>query len=418
MSLIRIRGLRQLEGEIEIQGSKNAVLPLMAAALLHKGTTVLTNIPVIQDVTCMMGILKSLGCFVEFKDHVLTVDASELSGCQIAEADAKQMRSSIVLLGALLGRLGEARTYYPGGCVIGKRPIDFHISGLEKLGAEFVIEDEKIHAVTSGLHGCVIVLPRPSVGATENILLGAVLAEGVTEIHGASKEPEVEILCQFLQKMGCRIEGIGTATLTVFGGQPLCDVRFRIPGDRIVAGTYLGAVMAGGGTVRLHGAPMRHMQAELALFKQAGMELTAETEMLTAWMRTRPRAISVVTNPYPGFPTDLQSVMMAAAAVGDGTSKIVETVFEERFSTAKELQKMGAHIIIDRDTAYIEGTGRLKGECVTASDLRGGAALVVAGLRAEGETLVRGYAHICRGYEDICRDLSGVGAEIVLEDEG
>lgn len=414
MSVIQIQGLRCLKGKINIQGSKNAVLPVMAASLLHRGTTVMTNVPGIQDVYCMMGILEYLGCECRLEGHTLTICAERAAMAQIPDELAGQMRSSIMLLGPLLGRFKEAVTSHPGGCSIGSRPINLHLEGLKKLGADIRVEGERITASTVGLAGNRIELLFPSVGATENVIMAAVAARGTTVLTGAAKEPEIETLCLFLQEMGAGISGVGTSELTIEGGRELHDVTFNIPGDRIVAGTYLGAVMNAGGEVLLEGAPVRHMEENIRLAGNMGAELFIRPEGLLVRMEGRPKAADFATGPYPEFSTDLQSVMMAVASIADGTSFIQETVFEKRFSTAKELQKLGAHIIIDGSMARVEGVFPLNGGDVCAQDLRGGAALVVAGLAAGGVTRVGGYSHISRGYEDICRDLQGVGAEIEL----
>lgn len=414
MSVIRVQGLRCLKGKINIQGSKNAVLPAMAASLLHRGTIVMTNVPGIQDVYCMMGILEYLGCECKMEGNQLTICTERASMAQIPDELAGRMRSSIMLLGPLLGRFGQAVTSHPGGCSIGKRPIDLHLYGLKKLGADIRVEGERITGSAAELHGAEITFQFPSVGATENLIMAAVAACGTTVLTGAAREPEIETLCLFLREMGARIDGIGTSRLTIEGGVPLHDTEFAIPGDRIVAGTYLGAVMCSGGDVLLEGAPIRHMDENIRLARRMGAELTILPDGLFVHMGRRPEAADFATGPYPEFSTDLQSVMMAVASVADGTSIIRENVFENRFSTAKELQKLDAHIIIDGRTACIEGRYPLNGGKVQALDLRGGAALVVAGLAAERETEVRGYIHISRGYEDICRDLRGVGAGIVL----
>ncbi|MDD3251990.1 MAG: UDP-N-acetylglucosamine 1-carboxyvinyltransferase [Lachnospiraceae bacterium] len=414
MSVIHIHGYHCLEGEIEIQGSKNAVLPVMAASLLHRGTTVITNVPNIQDVSCMLGILEHLGCRCAFRAGTVEIDASQASMMPISDTMARQMRSSIMLLGAMLGRFGEAVSSCPGGCSIGKRPIDLHLYGLRQLGASVRVEGERITASTVGLRGSRVTLAYPSVGATENVILAAVAARGITVLEGAAREPEIEILCQFLTELGARIDGIGSARLLIEGGKSLHDVTFCIPGDRIVAGTYLGAVMNAGGTLLLRGAPVRHMEENLRVAQQMGAELKQVPEGVLVHMAARPRPADFVTGPYPGFPTDLQSVMLAVASTADGVSHIEETVFENRFSTAKELQKLGAHIIIEKGVARVEGHFPLTGGCAEALDLRGGAALVVAGLAADGLTRVTGYTHIRRGYEDICRDLHRAGADIML----
>lgn len=416
LSVIRIQGLHCLEGTIRIQGSKNAVLPLMAASLLHKGTIVLTNVPRIQDVYCMMGILESLGCVCEWEEHTLTIHAGDLCVSRIPQAEAGQMRSSVMLLGPLLGRLKEAVSWHPGGCSIGKRPIDLHLLALRRMGADIRTEGEQITASTQGLKGCEIIFPISSVGATENAVMAAVAAEGTTILRGASVEPEIVILCRFLEKMGARIGGIGTDTLVIEGGKSLHDVTFEVPGDRIVAGTYAGAVLAAGGDVMLQEAPAEHLEEVLRVIRKTGGAVQILPEGIRVRMEGRPGPVEITTGIYPGFPTDLQSVMVAVAAVADGDSRIHETVFEGRFASAKELQKLGGHIIIEDRTVCVTGTYPLRGGAVCAPDLRGGAALVVAGLAAQGTTILSGYEYIRRGYEDICRDLAGVGAKIELKE--
>ncbi|MCC8128033.1 MAG: UDP-N-acetylglucosamine 1-carboxyvinyltransferase [Clostridiales bacterium] len=409
---VEVRETRRLTGEIRIQGSKNAVLPVMAASLLHRGTTVIRNVPQIQDVFCMIRILRTLGCGVTFAENTLVIETGTLTSCEIPEKEAEKMRSSIMLCAPLLARLGEAVFGQPGGCSIGRRPIDLHLKVLAETGASVTEAGDRMSAKTCGLHGAAIHLPYPSVGATETALMAAAGAEGITVLTGAAREPEIGILCRFLQGMGVWIEGIGSGTLTVKRSAFLRDSEFTVPGDRIVAGTYLGAVMAAGGEVFLRDAPDSAMGENLRMAESMGTETQVFPEGIRIRQDGRLRTVSLETGPYPGFPTDLQSVMLAAALRAEGISKIREMVFEERFATAKELQKLGAHIIIEGNTAYVEGGRRLSGALVRARDLRGGAALVIAGLMAEGTTLVDGYSCIARGYEDICGDLRSVGAAI------
>ncbi len=415
MSIILVQGYHLLKGEIEIQGSKNAVLPMMAAAVLHKGTTVLEHVPGIQDVFCMMGILESMGCACALDGHRLTVTAPDLSDIRIPEKNGKAMRSSIMLLGALLGRCGEALVHYPGGCSIGSRPIDLHLSALKQMGVEFSEEGDLIHARTGKLRGGQISLPYPSVGATENILLAAAAAEGATVLKGAAMEPEVESLCRMLQAMGVNIQGAGTGEIRVEGGAELHDAAWDVPGDRIVSGTYLSAVMAAGGEAVLKRSSPGHLENVIRTMERMGAEIRVRGGDMEIKSKGRPAAVSVETGPYPGFPTDLQSMMLALLALGQGKGRLKETVFEGRFATAKELHKMGADIIIEEKEAFVTGGRSLRGTQVQARDLRGGAALVVAGLAAEGTTRITDCRHIFRGYEDICRDLSSLGADIRRE---
>ncbi|WP_124066574.1 UDP-N-acetylglucosamine 1-carboxyvinyltransferase [Clostridium sp. E02] len=412
MSVIQVQGLRSLKGEIKIQGSKNAVLPMMAAAVLHRGTTVIRNVPRIQDVFCMLGILKRIGCKCQLDGHTLIIDAEVVKESEIPKEFIKSMRSSIILSGPLLGRLGSAVTSFPGGCSIGERPINLHLSALRSLGA--VIEElgDKLIATAPKLKGASIFFPFPSVGATENALMAAVCASGTTVIQGAAKEPEIMTLCEFLNNMGARIDGIGTSSLAITGVPKLHDSEFTVAGDRIVAGTYLTAVMAAEGSVLMEGIRPDHLTAACLLAERMGAEIISYENQLKVTMSGRPDCADVITEPYPGFPTDLQSQFMAVMASGKGSGWMEETIFEGRFGTAKELQKLGADIIIEGKHAVIHGTHPLHGSKVIATDLRGGAALVVAGLASEGMTVIHECHHIERGYEDICRDLSSLGAAI------
>lgn len=414
MSVILVQGYHSLNGELEIQGSKNAVLPMMAAAILYKGTTVLHHVPRIQDVFCMMGILESIGCCCCLDGHTLSINSGELTCCKIPERGGKAMRSSIILLGALLGRCGEAFVHYPGGCSIGSRPIDLHLQALGQMGAVIKEEEGVLHATTTGLSGTKIHLAYPSVGATENILLAAAGAEGTTVLHGAAREPEVETLCLMLGAMGVRIRGIGTELLEIRGQKSLGGGIFEVPGDRIVTGTYAAAVMAAGGKVLFRRSSPKHLGCVLSTMETMGACIRTDGDQVEVSMEGRVRPLAVETGPYPGFPTDLQSFMMVLFAVGKGAGYLKETVFEARFATAKELHKMGAAIIIEGKEAFVTG-GQLQGACVHSCDLRGGAALVVAGLAAKGETKITDCHHIDRGYEDICKDLQSLGAVIRRE---
>ena len=415
MSAILVQGYHSLKGELKIQGSKNAALPMMAAALLHKGTTVLRHVPRIQDVYCMMGILESMGCVCDLRDHVLTIDAGEVTDIRIPKEGGKAMRSSIVLLGALLGRCREAFVHYPGGCSIGSRPIDMHLEALSRLGAEIREEEGVLHALAPRLEGNHIHLPFPSVGATENVLLAAAAARGTTVLTGAAREPEVEELCRMLEAMGAGIRGLGTSRLEIRGTDNPGSVVRDVPGDRIVTGTCLSAVMACGGEAVLRRSSPGHLECVIGTMKKMGARIKVREDVLEIRMSGRPKAVSVETGPYPGFPTDLQSVFMVLMALSEGTGYLKETVFEARFATAKELHKMGAAIIIEGDEACITGRPGLRGAQVQARDLRGGAALAIAGLAAEGETRITDCHHIFRGYEDLCGDLQSLGAVIRRE---
>lgn len=417
MAEILVQGLQRLHGEIKIQGSKNAALPMMAAAVLHKGMTVLTNVPRIQDVFCMMGILKSIGCGCSLDGHEMTIDASKIDSVQIPERFLTAMRSSIILMGALLGRCGEAEAGYPGGCTIGKRPIDLHLYALEQLGVTITEQNERLIARAEQLRAGEIVFSFPSVGATENAILTAVMAEGTTVIRGAAMEPEICALCQMLNDMGAEMEGIGSNVLKIRGVSELHDTIWAVPGDRIVAGTYLYGLLAAGGRAVFRGVEPEHLKPVLDTALQMGGKVCAEGACIEAVMEQRPGGLRVQTAPYPGFPTDLQSPLLAVMASGTGEGSIRETVFEGRFATALQLEKMGARIFVEGDIARVYGTYPLRGCRVAASDLRGGAALVIAGMAADGETRISGCRHIFRGYESICEDLRALGATIQKEQE-
>lgn len=387
----------------------------MAGALLHRGTTVITNVPIIQDVLCMMGILEYLGCHCTLEDHTAVIDATYAEVAPVPCGMSGQMRSSVMLLGPMLGRFGLAVSRHPGGCCLGNRPVNLHLDAFRALGAQIRTEGEQICVFANRLHPATIRFPYPSVGATENAILAAAAVSGPTRILGAAREPEIEMLCAFLCSMGAKITGGGTSCILIEGGALLHDSAFEVRGDRIVAGTYLGVLLCSGGSLLLRGAVASQMEESLRLLSRMGMEIAVRPEGIFARMSGRPCACDFSTGPYPEFPTDLQPVMMAGCAFADGESRIEENVFEKRFSCAEELRKLGASIIIEDRFARVKGQHLLHGGCVRAKDLRGGAALVAAGLAAEGETFVAGYEHISRGYEDISRDLAQAGAEIALE---
>ena len=415
MNSIQIQGGVALQGKVRIQGSKNAALPILAATLLTKETSCIHNCPRIADVHRMVSLLRSLGCQVVWGEDGLRVNALEVCGRDMQGEAITGMRSSLCLLGALIGRCGQVEMEYPGGCVIGKRPIDLHLGALEQMGVCFICEDGKLKGRAEALRGADIRLPFPSVGATENILLAAVAAEGDTRIMGAAMEPEVTELVRYLTGCGARIEGAGTDTLKIQGGQTLYGTDFRICSDRIVAGTYLFACIAAGGSVLLEDAPVKQLEAVLQTAQEMGAGLCVAKEGIYVQAPRRPKSLShIKTAPYPGFPTDLQSMALAVMTVGDGQSRIEETIFENRFRAAKELKAMGADItLLDERTVLVRGVEKLSGTAVEARELRGGAALVIAGLMAEGTTRVNGCSYIYRGYENICKDLRELGARIV-----
>ncbi len=415
MDAIRIYGGKCLDGQTGIQGSKNASLPVLAATLLIKGTCEIENCPEISDVYHMLRLLESLGCKVKREGTLVRVNTEQLSECDMPADSVGVMRSSIMLLGALLARAGSVKMDYPGGCVIGARPIDLHLRSLRDMGVVVEEKDGGFSASVSRLKGAIHKLPFISVGVTENLILAAVLAEGTTVIEPAAGEPEIQTLCEFLQQAGAKITGIGSDRLTICGVERLHPVHFRIPADRIVAGTYLAACMCAGGRVFLQDTPRHHMESVLTRAGQMGAELCFEPDGMLVTCRTKPIGCeSLVTGCYPAFPTDLQSLFMVAMSVSDRPGWIEETVFENRFRIVPELRKMGADIIVRNNRAYVCGNSMLYGAIMQAEELRGGAALVAAGLAAEGTSIVTNRHYIDRGYEDIVSSLRELGAEIEL----
>lgn len=415
MDSIHVHGGVCLQGNVRIQGSKNAALPVLAATILTKETNVIRNCPRIADVYQMLSLLESLGCEVCWEEDGVRVDAANVGMRRMPAEAITGMRSSLCLLGALIGRTGAVTMEYPGGCVIGARPIDMHLAAFKRMGVEFCEEDGRIHGSTGqGLHGAGILLEKTSVGATENIILAAVMAEGETIVHGAAKEPEVQALCQYLQQCGARIEGSGTDTLRIEGGHKLYGTDYRVPADRIVAGTYLFGCLATGGSVMLEEAPINHMESSIALARCMGAQCLPASEGLYVQTPEILKNIGILrTAPYPAFPTDLQSIVLAVLTRVEGQCLIEETIFENRFRVVEPMNEMGAEIqTLDTKRAVVTGGTRLQGREVEAKELRGGAALVVAGLMAEGETVIRGCQYIYRGYENICKDLRELGARI------
>ncbi|MBQ2781649.1 MAG: UDP-N-acetylglucosamine 1-carboxyvinyltransferase [Oscillospiraceae bacterium] len=414
MSHITIHGTAPLRGEVTVQRAKNSVLPLLAAALLHRGSCRIENCPRLSDVGAARDIMEHLGCRVHWEGRDLVVDATQVTRADIPPSLMSQFRSSVVFLGAILARCGEATLSYPGGCELGPRPIDLHLAALRTLGAE-IEETGGILRCRGKLRGCEILLPFPSVGATENAMLAATAAKGSTTISNAAREPEIVDLQDFLQKLGISIHGAGTSTITIRGGAPLHETTHRPIPDRIVTATYLCAAAACGGEITLRDTDYRHLAPVTTALHQAGCCLRCREDSITLRSTGQLRSLPPVrTYPYPGFPTDAQPVLMAALLRARGATMFVENIFENRYRQVAELTRMGADIRLEGKVALLSGVERLYGGEVHATDLRGGAALTVAALQAEGTTTLSDIHHILRGYEDISRDLRALGADITF----
>lgn len=414
MAIYRIRHCERLSGEVWIHSAKNAVLPLMCAGLLTREPITIENVPGLTDVETLLDILAECGVHVQRNGQSITL-WSEVPCSPTSENLLSHMRASVLVMGPLLARTGYARVALPGGCAIGQRPIDLHIKGLEALGALAQLTSGAV-TLQGRLRGGSVYLDFPSVGATENILLAAVLADGHTRIENAAKEPEITDLCMFLRQMGAEIEGVGTGTLYIKGQRQLHGCVYRPIPDRIEAGTILCAAAMTDGSVLLRNACPEHMRAVLFKLKEAGVSLRESS----AGLRISGRAIhpfQVRTLAYPGFPTDMQAPMMALALKMRGTSVFLETIFENRFMHAREMARLGAHIRIEDRIALVNGGQPLAGATVNSTDLRGGAAMILAGMAAEGETLLQDpQGHIARGYEDLPGMLSALGADVTVMD--
>jgi len=412
---IRIRGGRPLSGEILIGGAKNAALPLMAAGLLTDQRVVLTNVPKLDDITTMSLLLAQHGIAVE----PIGNDGRTLSlGGAITNAEApydivRKMRASFLVLGPLLARVGEARVSLPGGCSIGARPIDLHLKGLEQMGAEILLEGGYIQARIAGrLRGTTFLFPFVSVGATENLLMAATLAEGRTVLANAAREPEIGDLAECLVKMGARIQGIGTDKLTIDGVERLGTAEHRVIPDRIETGSYACAAAISGGSVFLRGARAEHLGAVVRTLREAGVEIEENADGFHVRRLNGLHGADVMTEPYPGFATDMQAQFMALMAVAEGAAMVTETIFENRFMHVPELNRMGARINVHGASAIVRGVPSLSGAPVMATDLRASVSLVLAGLAAKGETIVNRVYHLDRGYEAVERKLAACGAEV------
>lgn len=418
MDTLRIRGGRRLDGEWTVHSAKNALLPIMAASILTDDPTLLEDCPRLSDIRHMGDILQTLGCDVRREERALRIDPQGLCRHDMPDALAKKIRSSIFLLGPILARFGKATATFPGGCEIGLRPIDLHLSGLRQLGVIVREEGGEIRCDGAAMRAGPVHFDYPSVGATENVMMAAVLLPGVTTLHNAAREPEIADLQRALRFMGAQVSGAGTHIIRVQGVRRLRGIVYRAMPDRIVAGTLLAAAAASGGRICLRNAPVEDMCAIFSKLREMGCTVReaagevdlAAPERLTAFQQLQ-------TQPHPGFPTDMQVQMLALAARAQGTSVVVENVFENRFTHAGDLNRMGANVMVNGRTAIVKGVGTLYGARVTARDLRGGAALAIAGLSAQGETVVEHAELIDRGYESLETMLSALGADVIRHSE-
>lgn len=413
MDTYLINGGNRLSGEIILQGSKNSSLPIIAASILIDGISIISRCPVIRDTLAMKELLLSLGCNVTRDKDVLTIDAKSCNKDEIPEELMKEIRSSVVLMGPMLARFGRVKLTHPGGCEIGARPIDLHLNGLRQLGATITESHGYIVCEANKLKGAEIDLDFPSVGATENIMLAATLAKGVTIIRNVAREPEIIELQNFLNKAGADIQGAGSNVIKIKGVDKLYDVMYTVNGDRIVAGTYLCAAAITGGEVLVKGIVPEFLRSTLHKLRDAGCLIKISNKLdILVKAPERLKAVNVKTMPFPGFPTDMQSQMVTTLSLAQGTSIITENIFENRYKYVSELIKMGAKITIEGKTAIVTGVNSITGASVVAKELRGGASLVLAGLVAEGETIVSGVHYIERGYENFVENLQQLGANI------
>lgn len=420
MEKLIIHGGHELHGRVKISGAKNAVLPIIAATLLAQDKPcVLDEVPYLNDVCTIAEVLRQLGAKVDFnrQQHTLFVDSTVLKTVDAPYDLVRKMRASFVIMGPLLARYGKAKISMPGGCAIGTRPIDLHLKGFEALGAEIEIGHGFISATApNGLKGTSIYLDFPSVGATENIIMAACMAEGQTILENAAQEPEIIDLANFLNIMGAKIRGAGTNVIKITGVPKLIGHNYTIIPDRIEAGTYMVAVAMTGGDIYIENAISEHLKPVIAKLNETGVKIEEDIDGIRVSCNKRPKAIDIKTLPYPGFPTDMQAQFMAMLTIADGTGLVTETVFENRFMHVDELKRMGACIKVDGRTSIVEGVPSLNGCQVKATDLRAGAAMVLAGLVANGETEVSYIHHIDRGYDNLVEKLCGLGADICRVD--
>ena len=414
MTRIQVHGGAPLHGEVWISGAKNAVLPILVGSLLGDSPSLVSNVPHLQDVTTTMELMGRMGAELSINDRMrIEIDPRSMKHFEAPYELVKTMRASILVLGPLLAKYGRARVSLPGGCAIGSRPVDLHLNGLRALGAQVEVRNGNIEARADRLKGGRVIMDTVTVTGTENILMAATLASGTTIIENAAQEPEVVDLADFLISMGAQIEGAGTNTITVEGVQSLHGTEYSVLPDRIETGTYLVAAAMTGGKIRCTRARPAHLDAVLDKLSDTGAQIQTGEDWIELDMQGRqPRSVDITTAPYPGFPTDMQAQFMAMNTIADGTAVVTETIFENRFMHVQELQRLGADIQVKGNTAIIRGVPRLNGAPIMATDLRASASLVLAGLVADGVTLVDRVYHIDRGYEIIEEKLSGLGARI------
>lgn len=412
MQKLKIRGGDSLRGEVSISGAKNAALPILCAALLAPDTLRLSNVPALNDIGTMIKLLAQMGVKCERVGETVSLDARDVDNPVAPYELVKTMRASILALGPLLARFGEAKVSLPGGCAIGARPVDLHIKGLEAMGATIVIEGGYIHAKASRLKGARICMDTVTVTGTENLMMAACLADGITTLENAAREPEVVDLAHCLIAMGASIRGHGSDVITIEGGKALHGADYAVMPDRIETGTFLVAVAAAGGDVVVRKAAAQSLDTVIDKLREAGASIAVEGDNITIKSHGRPKAVNLRTAPYPAFPTDMQAQFIALNAIATGTGIVTETIFENRFMHVQELLRLGAKIDIEGNTAIVHGVEKLTGAIVMATDLRASACLVIAGLVAEGETIIDRIYHLDRGYAQIEKKLSGLGAHI------
>ncbi len=417
MDKIVIKGGRPLQGSVQVSGAKNSALPLLFATLLSDGVSEISNVPDLRDIATAAKLLRVLGAGVEGNEGRYCIDSSKIQSIEAPYELVKTMRASVLVLGPLLARCGHARVSLPGGCAIGARPVNLHLKGLEALGAKIRIDHGYIEATAPRLRGARISFDMPTVGGTENLLMAAALAQGETVLENAAREPEVVQLAEALQSMGVHIEGAGTAIVRIQGVDYLKPLQCRVIPDRIEAGTFLIAAAVTAGDVLVKGALTRDLAALISKLVEAGVKIEEVAEGLHVVGPKRPQAVDVRTSVFPGFPTDMQAQFMALMTVAEGTSRISETIFENRFMHVCELQRMGADILIDGHSAVVRGVERLTGAPVMATDLRASASLILAGLAADNTTEISRIYHLDRGYEGIEKKLAALGADIRRERE-